>query len=655
MADRTGGRGKRRGKRSGKRREHELGDAVGAFQSRESCARAGVLAAAIVLLTFWVYAGVRDHAFVDFDDQEYVVANSQLDGQLERADVVRAFTAPYNSNWAPLTSLSLAASDALHGANPGLYAFTNAALHALASLLLLVAFGQLTGRWLESAFVAAVFAVHPLHVESVAWISERKQVLAGVFWMAALAAYPRAARSGSRAAHALVFLLGLLALLSKATAVALPITLLLLDFWPLDRLRGAQNVRRALFEKLPLFAAAAAVSAITFVVQTNAGANSSAHTPVASRLLNATRSYAIYILDSLWPTQLAYFYPFPSEPMIWSAPSIAALAVIVGLTLLALFSWRKHPAVTMGWLWFLLTLVPMIGIVRVGGQGHADRYVYTAQTGLVLILVFGLPAAIAARVDSPNLRRRMRTTAVCAGIAVTLSLAVLARQQVSVWRDSITLFSHALEVTRDNAHAQRFLGVSLWSRGDREGAARHLEEALRIRPDWGEARLVWATALLQLGRFEQAAPEIERAARDGAEPALAWAAKGVLAQGRGDARTAASAYEESLRYDADDWEVLNNLAWIRAASRDSDLRDPDRAVALALRASKQRPENAFVQGTLAAAYAGAGRTADAVSAQEHAVALLHKAGDPARAREFSARLTAYRAGQPPWQSGESAP
>jgi len=614
----------------------------------------GLLAAAIAALTLWVYWGVAEHAFVDFDDQEYVVANPQLDGRLDPGDVVRAFSAPYNSNWSPLTSLSLALSDALHGPDPGAYAFTNACLHALASVLMLAAFGQLTGRWLASAFVAAVFAVHPLHVESVAWISERKEVLAGVFWMATLVAYPRAVRTGSSAAHALVFGLGLCALLSKATAVVLPITLLLLDLWPLDRLRRAQERRRAVWEKTPLFAAAGIVSLVTYAVQTNAGANASAQTSIASRVLNAARSYWIYVGDSLRPRNLAYFHPFPSEALLWSAQGFTALATLVAVTGLALVWVRRRPVFAMGWLWFFATLVPMIGLVRVGGQGHADRYVYVAQTGLVVMLAFGLPDLLAGRIRLPARRQWLAVGGACAGLAAIAMLAVLAREQVAVWRDSISLFSHATRVTRENAHAHRFLGVSLWSAGDHEGGARHLQEALRIRPDWGEARLVWATALLQLGRFDEAASEIERAAREGAEPALAWAAKGVAAERRGDLAAAANAYEQSLAHDPADWEVLNNLAWIRAASSDATQRDPARAIELAERAAVAKPEQAFVQGTLAAAYASAGRAKEAIDAQQRAIDLLRGAGEAARAREFSRRLAAYRAGRMPWQSDESA-
>jgi len=609
----------------------------------------------IALLTAWVYAGVRDHAFVDFDDPEYVVGNPGLDGRLEVGDVGRAFTSPYNSNWAPMTSISLAVSDALHGPDPGAYAVGNALLHGIASLLLFLAFGRLTARWPESAFVAAVFAVHPLHVESVAWISERKEVLAGAFWMAALASYPGAVRDGSPAARAAVLGFGILALLSKATAVALPATLLLLDLWPLGRLHDARALRRALVEKAPLILAAAIVSVVTLVVQTEGGANATALTPLPLRILNAARAYAIYVGESLWPTGLAYFYPYPTDAVLRSPATLAAAAAIAGATLLALLQIRRRPLLAMGWLWFVVVLVPMIGLVRVGGQSHADRYTYVAQTGLVAILAFGLPDALAARARAPAAKRAIRSACAVAACVAVLALAVSARRQVESWRDSIALFSHAVAVTRDNAHAHRFLGVSLWAAGDVEGGARHLEEALQIRPSWGDARLVLATALLQRGRVADAARELARAAGDGAEPALVQAATGVVAERRGDFAGAAAAYEASLRLDPDDWEVLNNLAWIRAASPDAALRDPARAVGLAERAAARRPDEPFVLGTLAAAYASAGRFPEAVDTQARALERVDAGRDPETADAFAARLEAYRAGRPPWRRSESAP
>lgn len=628
-------------------------------------APAVVFALALVLLTFGVYAGVRDHAFVDFDDLEYVVDNPSHDGRLTASDVALAFSRPYNSNWSPLSFLSLAASDALHGSDAGAYAVTNAVLHAGASVLLLIALGTATGRWPASAFVAAVFAVHPLHVESVAWISERKEVLAGFFWMAALAAHPAAVRNRSRSARALVLICGVLAMLSKPTAVALPVTLVLLDLWPLGRLRSVRELGRSALEQAPLLAAATIVAAITYAVQTEAGANVSASTPLGLRVLNAARAYAIYVGQSVWPVDLAYYYPFPSEEALRGPGPIAALAGLVATAAVALAGIRRAPLFSMSWLWFLAVLVPMIGLVRVGGQAHADRYVYVAQTGLVIALAFGLPDAIARRTAATGHSRAIDRALALGAVIVVAGLAWLARAQVAVWQDSRTLFAHAVAVDPDNAHAHRFLGVSLWVAGEAEAGRHHLETALRLRPEWGDARLVYATALLQQGRLDDAAREIERAARDGAEPGLAWAARGVVADRRGQAAIAASAYEEALRYAPDDWEVLNNLAWIRAAHPDPSLRDADQALALARRAATRAPKRAFVQGTLAAALAANGREQEALAAQERAIVLLRaeldatpsgpatdpSLGDARKAAllaEFTRRLGDYRDGAPPW-------
>lgn len=606
----------------------------------------GLVAAALVLGVVFAYADVRHHAFVDFDDIEYVVDNPHLDGRLSGRDFLQAF-APYNSNWAPLTSVSLLSSDALHGPDPGAYASTNVALHAAAAVFLLLALSRATGRLAPSAFVAAVFALHPLHVESVAWISERKEVLAGFFWMAALAAHPRAARTGRLAHHALVFALGIGALLSKATAVALPITLLLLDFWPLGRLTDAASLRRALLEKLPLTLAAAAVAVVTLVVQTRGGANWSERTALPLRLLNAGRAYVQYVVDTFWPTGLAYFYPYPSDEVLRSPGTWAATLLVGAATLASLAALRRRPLLAVGWLWFVLVLVPMIGLVRVGGQGHADRYVYVAQTGLVLMLAFGVCDGLDARIHDPAMRRACARALQVVGLVVVVALALATRRQVGVWRDSQTLFGHAIAVSPDNAHAHRFLGVTLWTQGERERGLHHLAEATRLRPTWGEARLVHATALLQLGRLDEAAREIERAAGDEADPGLVFAARGVVADRRGQSGLAAQAYQSALEHGSNDWEVLNNLAWIRATSEDPALRDPDQAIELAVRATALRPDQAYAHGTLAAAYASAGRIPDALAAQERAIGLLRRAGDAEALARFERRLEDYRSGERP--------
>lgn len=614
-----------------------------------------VLAGSIAALTVWVYSSVGGHEFVDFDDHDYVVGNPHLDGRLEWRDVWVAFAEPYNSNWSPLTSLSLASSDALHGENPGAYALTNVGLHVLASLFLLLAFGHATGRWLASAFVAAVFAVHPLHVESVAWISERKDVLAGLFWMAALSAHPAAVRQRSRAARAAVIVFGLGAMLAKATAVALPVTLVLFDIWPLGRVRSVRDLRDVVVEKWPLLAGSAALSVVTYLVQTEAGANSTWQTSALLRVLNAGPSYAIYVADSVWPAWLAYFHPFPADEVLLAPMTWLLLAVVLLATVLALASIFRRPLFAMGWLWFVATLVPMIGLVRVGGQSHADRYTYIAQTGLVAIVAFGLPDRLMAFAPTDSARRRLRGSIGVLALVCVLALAATARRQVGYWHDSITLFRHAIEISPDDARSHRGLGINLWERGEREEGAHHLQEALRINPSWGEARLVWATALLQMGRLDEAEREIAFAGQTGADPAMVFAALGVLADRLGDAKRAVDDYERALALELEDWEVENNLAWIRATHPDAALRDATRAVELAERAARRKPDHAFVQGTLAAAYAAAGRQADAIAAQTRAIQLLRGVGDARTVSDFSDRLERYRVGRPPWDGAGASP
>ena len=605
-------------------------------------------------LTLFVYGGVGLHQFVDFDDYSYVVENPNLDGQLSGEDLRRAFTEPHNSNWAPLTSISLAVSDALYGPVPGAYAWENVLLHILASVLLMLALTRLTHRLGPSAFVAAIFAVHPLHVESVAWISERKEVLAGVFWMATLFVYPNWVRTKKIRAALLVVLWSTLALLSKATAVAIPVTLLLLDLWPLDRIKTPRDFVACATEKLPIAALAAGVSAITLIAQTESGANTSAYTPLLLRVLNAARAYRIYLVDTFWPTGLAYYYPYPSDAVLTSPASWITLAAGVAVTAFAFALIRRAPLVTMGWLWFLVTLVPMIGLVRVGGQSHADRYTYIAQTGLVLILVFGLVDLLAKRGGAKPL-----PVVLLAGgsLAILLPLAFLAQGQVGTWRDSETLFSHAVSVTEENAHAHRYLGVAQWTRGDQKSGELHLRKALAIQPQWGAARLVLATALLQTGRLTEAESELALAHQQGAPPKLAFAAQGILAQQRGREPEAAAAFARALELGSEDWQVLNNLAWIRAASEEASLRDPAAAVTLAERAATAQPANPFILGTLAAAYASASQSEAATRAQTEAITRLELEQSPnvrALLPGFRARLDRYRRGLPAW-SAEAAP
>ena len=387
--------------------------------------------------TLAVFFPVRDHEFVDYDDARYVVENPNLAEGLGRESVARAFAEPYFANWIPLTSISLLIDHELYGLEPAGYLRTNVALHAASALLLFFALLRMTRAPWASAFVAAVFALHPLHVESVAWVSGRKDVLCGLFWMLTLYAYARyAERPQSPGRYALVVTGVALALLSKPLAITLPFALLLLDYWPLGRLTSADSrrwldrarLRRALLEKLPLLALAGAAAVITYAVQEKIGVVRSAEFSLPLRISNALLSYALYLRDAIWPSGLAAFYPFPHAGLPVGAV-LAALLVLCGVSALALRGARSRPYLLTGWLWYLGTLAPMIGILQVGLQARADRYTYIPLVGPAIMLAWS-GAALARRT------RAARTALAIAGAGAVAALAVAASFQVAVWHDA---------------------------------------------------------------------------------------------------------------------------------------------------------------------------------------------------------------------------
>ena len=590
-----------------------------------------------------VYAPVLGHEFVSLDDPEYFLRNPHLDGQLGFDDVRSAFAAPYFANWIPVTSLSIAFDQALYGGAPRGYLVTNAWLHALASIFLFLALRRMTGEWLPSACVAAIFALHPLHVESVAWASQRKDVLFGVFWMATLFVYAGYVKRPGAARYTAVVGLFALALLSKPAAVTLPLVLLLLDLWPLrrivdfDRRSLIPGWQRTLIEKLPLLVLAAIASAVAIEVQRSAGAIRAEDLPFGMRVGNAWLAYVDYLRDSFWPRGLAVSYPYSAARLVSAEPYVA-LGFLSVVTALCVWLVRRRPALLVGWLWFLGTLIPMIGLVQVGGQARADRYMYVPQIGLSIALVWGV-------LDGLRLEKRARP-AVLAGVALSLLLlGVAAHAQVRTWRNSVTLFENAIAVVEDNALAHDSLGSLLLDRNDLDGAERHLREALRIEPRFGNVRVRLGLCLARRGRIDEGRREIERALADGARPGQAHAALGIAADLEKSTARAIEEYREALRFDPQHFEAVNNLAWLLATSKDPGLRDPAGALKLAESMRTIRPPDALSLDTLAAAYAAMGRFDDAVRTQELALRALGASGDGAAEAEYHARLSAYREGR----------
>ena len=369
-----------------------------------------VMALCLALLGMALYAPVRHHSFVDYDDDITIVENPNLRLPLDAGALRRAFE-PYETNWIPLTWLSLHLDYRLWGLRPAGTLLENAALHSLSAAILFLALAQLTGAVGRSAFVAALFAVHPLHVESVAWASERKDALSGVFWMLGLLAYAHYAARPTRLRFALVFAALLLGLLAKPSLVSFPLVLWLLDVWPLGRLRrtpasdarARREVRRAIVEKIPLLLLVLAASAITFSVQRARGAMTElGEYPLAYRLMNAAEAALAYVGDAFWPSGLSVFYPHPGLAISPWRAGACALA-LAALTAAALWVRRSRPYLAVGWLWYLGTLVPVIGIVQVGLQGRADRYTYIPLVGLGIAAAWG--AVDLARASGPARRR----------------------------------------------------------------------------------------------------------------------------------------------------------------------------------------------------------------------------------------------------------
>ncbi|HKI05311.1 MAG TPA: glycosyltransferase family 39 protein [Thermoanaerobaculia bacterium] len=405
-------------------------------------------------------------------------------------------TANVANNWHPLTMLSHMLDYEIFGMSPAGHHFTSLLLHAANVLLLFEVLRRMTGAAGRSAVAAGLFAVHPLHVESVAWVAERKDVLSALFWILAMGAYHCYAARPSPGRYLLVALAMALGLMAKPMVVTLPLALLLLDVWPLGRLTfesgWEHRLSRLAAEKLPLLGLSAAASLVTLHYQTTSLVTLEA-LPWRLRLANAAVSYAAYLGKTLLPRNLAVFYPIPLDIPLWKAAGAALL--IASLTALAAWKARKAPWLLVGWLWFLGTLVPVIGLVQVGRQAMADRYTYLPSIGLFLALCWGLPALSAGR--------RWRSALAAAAVLALLALAAATRAQVRHWSDSVTLYRHALAATRGNYVAHVGLARALAARKDWTGAADQYRAALALRPRLRVAQKGLAQALHEAGRGEE--------------------------------------------------------------------------------------------------------------------------------------------------------
>jgi Flp pilus assembly protein TadD len=456
----------------------------------------------LAVVTFGIYAQVIGHQFINLDDPTYIQENPMVNRGVTRAGLAWAFTTFHATNWHPLTWISHMIDCQLFGMNAGRHLLVNALIHVANTLLVFWFLLRTThARW-PSALVAALFALHPLHVESVAWAAERKDTLSTFFGLLSLIAYVRYTEAPSRKRYTWIAVTLGLGLLAKPMLVTWPFVMLLLDYWPLRRLSQLTSRNKSISiaplirEKLPLFALVAASAVITLIAQSRGGAvRTLAAAPVALRLSIALVSYAKYLLLTFWPNDLAVYYPFAGIPA-WQI--IGAAFLLIGITVFCVSQPRKHSGYLMvGWLWFLGTLVPVVGIVQIGGQIMADRYFYIPSIGLFIALVFALTDIAKTRWVASSV-----SAATAGGILVIL--AMLTNAQIHRWRNSFTLFEHTLAVTPPNVRIEHNLGVALAVTGRYDEAEAHFEKALQINPNFYDGLVIMGVTRAHQGRLPEA-------------------------------------------------------------------------------------------------------------------------------------------------------
>ena len=705
--------------------------------------RTVLVCALLAFAALAICASVYYYDFLTYDDGDYVIANPHVAAGLTKRGLIWAFVNLHGEHtyWHPLTWVSHMLDCQLFGLNPGPHHLVNVLFHSANSVLLFLVLKRITGAFGRSAMVAALFALHPLQVDTVAWIAERKNVLSTLFWLLTMWAYVRytelqslcsrvqslesnvqglKSEAGERKAvtvlsgvrrsmfgvrassyrfwYCITLALFACGLMCKPALVTLPFVLLLLDYWPLQRLqlprfkvRGSDlrvgrgvpsaagkdtqirtirtsladpgalsparptteplwqhaltpaaakplSVWRVVWDKLPLLALAAAASIITVAAHRELHSFNRLAMPLDSRIANAVVSYVRYLGKAFWPAHLAVFYPLPE---VWPEEMVVGSGlVLLALTGLVIWRARVAPYLVTGWLWFLGALVPMIGIIQAGDQAMADRFAYVPLIGLFIMVAWGAA-------DWAG-RRAWGAAGLKWASALALgACALLTSRQLSHWQNGVTLFEHALAVTPDNATAHLVLGCELQGQGQNERALAEYTAAAALIPRTTRANYNLALLLQAKGKWQEAAEQYEIVIRDGPESFNSHFYLAEVLQHLGRPREAVSHLREVVRTNPDAVEALNNLAWTLASSNDPEIRNGAEAVRLAKRACQITEYRATVLiGTLAAAYAEAGRFKEAVATAQKACALASKAKDQTLLKRNQELLELYRAGQP---------
>ena len=679
----------------------------------------------LLLITSAVFWPVTRNPFIDLDDKDYVVENPHIQQGLTPSSAAWAFQAVVCANWHPLTCLSHMLDCQLFGLNAGAHHLVNLLFHVANTLLLFHVLRRMTRELWPSAMVAALFALHPLHVESVAWVSERKDVLSGFFFLLTLWAWVRyVEESGVQSPKSKVFfglslLMFALGLMSKPMLVSLPLILLLLDCWPLGRWRpmapneknrqlmlppATGNLEHLIIEKLPFLGLSLASCIVTIWAQGQAGTIIPFdHLPWDWRIENSLVSYTAYLGKMFWPANLSLFYPY-TQIHPWEAVFSGLLLIFLSVYFIRRV--RFQPYLLAGWLWFLVMLVPVIGLVQAGGQSMADRYMYLPSIGLFMMVAWGMA-------DLAAISRFWRIVTTLGAAVLPLACLLVTRHQLSYWRNNVALFSHVLEVTGESALGNFYLGDALWKAGDADGAIKNFQTSIQKAPDFKGAHHDLGFVLFHQEKFEAAETQFREVLRiypndvnahmslgyslanqgkfAGSEAEFSAALQlnpdnmtirealtlvankaetykvltplyealkiqptpeihvqiAVIQTMQGEFQEAVGHYTEALRLRPDSPEVLNNLAWLLATCPEAHIRDGTQAVKFAERACglTHYQKNIYF-GTLAAAYAEAGRFDDAILAAEKACALASESGEQDLLKKNQELLVLYRAHQP---------
>jgi tetratricopeptide (TPR) repeat protein len=602
------------------------------------------ISAAIVIVTLVAYEPIRHNGFVTYDDGHYIYENPLITGGISWESLGEAFTKPHFFMWHPLTTISHMLDCQLFGLNPLGHHSVSVLIHIVNALLLFWILNSLTKTIWLSAFVAAVFALHPIQVESVAWAAERKTVLSGLFWLLTMATYIRYARQPRLGRYLMVLLVFGLCIMTKPVVVTLPLTLLLLDYWPLDRVRWGQpaktksNQKSAgwlIAEKIPLIAISVLLSVMTYVAQRQGGiVPTLENMPLGYRVANMFLSYIRYIGKMIWPSGLAVCYPHP-RAVFSDAPVVICAMLFIVLTILSIYIGRRKKYAAVGWLWYVGTLVPVIGLVQSGAQAMANRYMYIPMLGLLIIIGWAVKDLI---VNRP----RVRIAATAIGVIVLLSLLILTRMQVRHWHDTLTLFEYTLSVTKDNPVMENSYGVALFNEGRTEEAERHLRNAVQISSVFADARNNLAKVYLKEGKYNEAIANLYEIIRRNEGTAEIYYNLAAALEMQKKYKDAIKNYAKSLELEPGDPDTNKRMGiTLLAAGKINE------AIGYAQRACELTGnKDAECLETLASGFAAAGRFEEAKATAKKALSIAKETGREELAGEIQDRIKLYEAGQP---------